>query len=575
MPKFKFPKITVSPHKGPRNAFDISQRHLFTAPLGMLLPVLTLHANPGDHFDISATDFMRTMPLNSTAFVDCKGVYEFFFVPYSQLYHPFDQFITSQKDFNSKVISDIYDGRPPRQIPTVNLKKLVTSADKLSNKSDIHRLFSLLGYGNYWTANDAKLIEKVLVPDVSVNLFPFAAYQKIYQDFYRNTQYEDYDVTYNLDSFNVHKAEAFESHAFSSAFLSARFRNYGMDYLTNVRPSALFTGTLPSNLAPSTYMSNQSVIGLTPEVGEASVNTSTPVDIISGGYSDSHTDRISVSSLRAAFAFDKLLSIMGRAPKTYKDQMKAVYGVDVPTGRDGKCYFIGGFDSPFQFADIDQTNFSDESSSPYSNQLGSSVSKGTGSGQGRVKFDVREHGMIMCIYSIIPTNQYDDTRIDPFNVKQNRSDYYIPMYDHIGMQPLYTGFINNLRLNETVAGKTYDVNKTMTTALGWQPRYSEYKTAIDINHGQFSNGGPLSYFTSNRSRSVLDNKVLSGANKFNLASSYLENFTIKDFKISPHLFDSIFKVNYNGYETTDPFFGGCFFNITKVSNMDVQSLPYA
>ena len=183
--------------------------------------------------------------------------------------------------------------------------------------------------------------------------------------------------------------------------------------------------------------------------------------------------------------------------------------------------------------------------------------------------------MIMCIYSIIPTNQYDDTRIDPFNVKQTRSDYYIPMYDHIGMQPLYAGFINNLRLNETVSGKVYDVNKTMTTALGWQPRYSEYKTAIDINHGQFSNGGPLSYFTSNRSRSVLDNKVLSGANKYNLASSYLENFTIKDFKISPHLFDSIFKVNYNGYEVTDPFFGGCFFNITKVSNMDVQSLPYA
>lgn len=110
----------------------------------------------------------------------------------------------------------------------------------------------------------------------------------------------------------------------------------------------------------------------------------------------------------------------------------------------------------------------------------------------------------------------------------------------------------------------------MTEALGWQPRYSEYKTAIDINHGQFSKGGPLSYFTSCRARSatsIPDNRYKGIA--------YLREFTLYDFKISPNLFDSVFKVNYNGYETTDPFFGGCFFNITKVSNMDVQSLPYA
>lgn len=577
MPKFKFPKITVSPHKGPRNAFDLSQRHMFTAPLGMLLPVLTLHANPGDHFDISATDFMRTMPLNSTAFVDCKGVYEFFFVPYSQLYHPFDQFITSQNDFSSAAFSRVLGNRPPSSIPTLKLPSLLA---KLSNEplvvqADSHRLFSLLGYGNYWKSSDAKLIDGIAVPDVAVNVFPFAAYQKIYQDFYRNTQYENYDLGFSLDNYTG-DISGRVGELVSNKLFNARFRNYGMDYLTNIRPSALFNGIIPSNLSPSTYMQGQSVVGLTSEVGEASTDSLS--DVVSAGYTDSHTDRVSVASLRAAFAFDKLLSIMGRAPKTYKDQMKAVYGVDVPTGRDGKCYFIGGFDSPFQFSDVDQTSFASGSDSPYTNQLGSSVSKGTGSGQGHVKFDVREHGMIMCIYSIIPSNQYDDTRIDPFNVKSTRSDYYIPMYDHIGMQPLYAGFVNNFRLSSVPAGSGVpsdwvdSTNTSMTSALGWQPRYSEYKTAIDINHGQFSNGGPLSYFTSNRSRSV---SRLNSIKTSYFNANYLKKLTINEFKISPNLFDSIFKVSYNGYETTDPFYGGCYFNVTKVSNMDVQSLPYA
>lgn len=576
MPKFKFPKITVSPHKGPRNAFDLSQRHMFTAPLGMLLPVLTLHANPGDHFDISATDFMRTMPLNSTAFVDCKGVYEFFFVPYSQIWHPFDQFITGQKDFSSSLFSKTFDRKIPMSIPTAKLKDLIDGVDSDEDKASAHRLFSLLGYGNYWDSNDGSLLSGVSIPDIDVNIFPFCAYNKIYQDFYRNTQYEQYSTGFSLDEYSTISSDVVADSLSSSKFCMPKFRNYGMDYLTNIRPSALFNGNIQSALAPVTYMQGQSVVGLTSEVGEASTGSQPDVDVVSAGYTDSHTDRVSVASLRAAFAFDKLLSIMGRAPKTYKDQMKAVYGVDVPTGRDGKCYFIGGFDSPFQFSDIDQTSASQDSSSPYRSALGSSVSKGVGSGQGHVKFDVREHGMIMCIYSIIPTNQYDDTRIDPFNVKHVRNDYYIPMYDHIGMQPLYAGFINNLRCYEqphgvVVDGKFIDKgNKSMTEALGWQPRYSEYKTAIDINHGQFSKGGPLSYFTSCRARSatsIPDNRYKGIA--------YLREFTLYDFKISPNLFDSVFKVNYNGYETTDPFFGGCFFNITKVSNMDVQSLPYA
>ena len=73
----KVPLIKPSRANRPRNAFDLSQRHLFTAPAGALLPILTMDLMPHDHVEISATDFMRTLPMNSAAFMSMRGVYEF------------------------------------------------------------------------------------------------------------------------------------------------------------------------------------------------------------------------------------------------------------------------------------------------------------------------------------------------------------------------------------------------------------------------------------------------------------------------------------------------------------------
>ena len=45
--QIKVPQITPVINKGPRNAFDLSQRHLFTAPVGALLPVQSTELMPG------------------------------------------------------------------------------------------------------------------------------------------------------------------------------------------------------------------------------------------------------------------------------------------------------------------------------------------------------------------------------------------------------------------------------------------------------------------------------------------------------------------------------------------------
>lgn len=583
--QIKVPAITPVSNKGPRNAFDLSQRHLFSAPVGALLPVQVTELMPGDHVSMKITDFMRVMPCNSAAFIDCKGSYETFFVPFSQLWKPWNQFITSMQDYNSTLLANknLIAGSPapPYLLPTADLAQFgkyinetmqagVTDDFGYKLSYGFNRLVDMLGYGKMYKSDGSALWNATNSPypaAVTVNLFRFLAYQKIYQDVYRNTQYEKFDVgSFNIDDFTSGLNTLTDDDRLRRMF-SLRYRNYGLDLLSNIRPSVLvdaYSAQAVNALNPNVYQNwADAVPTAVDDAGNVLANGTidNKVDDVIVNHVDADGD-FSIRSLRAAFAYQNLLDTMGRAPKTYKDQMKAIFGVDVPMGMEGKVQYVGGVDSPFQFGDVTNTAISaadTTASSPYTNGLGGSVVKGTAAGSGYMEFDAPVHGVLMTIYSVIPQNQYDSTRLDPFNQKKTRTDYFLPQYDHLGMQPLYQSVIS--MRNSTLSG-TAKVNNSLTRALGWQPRYSEYKTAIDINHGQFTDDGPLKFYTSDRSRGVMQSDL-----------NWLTDLHLRDLKINPNIFDSVFKVAYNGKETTDPFYGSVQFNITKVSNMDRQSMP--
>lgn len=549
----KIPLIKASRANRPRNAFDLSQKHLFTAHAGMLLPVMTLDLIPHDHVSIQATDFMRCLPMNSAAFMSMRSVYEFFFVPYSQLWHPFDQFITGMNDYRSVLQSDLYKSKSPLVIPSFKRKELYELfnapggfLNQQSNQPDIFgfksrfnflRLLDLLGYGVYVNADGSSRIDafsKLLDDTEKLSIFRLAAYQKIYSDFYRNTTYEAVDVSsFSLDNItdSISALNAFKR------FGTLRYRNAQLDYFTNLRPTPLFDNDSLNNSFFDFF------------------NTTSDTDQMPNSSSSSvflDTDEIhavSVQSIRNAFALDKLMRITQRAGKTYAEQIKAHFGFEVSEGRDGRVNYIGGFDSNIQVGDV--TQMSGTTASPeqgvsikHGGYLGRVTGKAQGSGSGHIEFDAHEHGILMCIYSLVPDMQYDATRIDPFVTKLSRGDFFMPEFEDLGMQPLQTRYIS-------------DIPTQTEKFKGWQPRYSEYKTSLDINHGQFANGQPLSYWTVGRGR----------------AGETLETFDIASLKINPKWLDSIFAVNYNGTQITDCVFGGCQFNVQKVSDMSENGEP--
>lgn len=551
----KIPRIKSTKANRPRNAFDLSQKHVFSAPPGALLPILSLDLNYHDHVEIQASDFMRTMPMNTAAFVSMRSVYEFFFVPYSQLWHPFDQFITGMKDFRSSAVSSVLSGNVPQLVPCADRNLLfsavkdVTTGDIFGfpNKANYIRLLDLLGYGRPLIDSNVPFTSSSiggsgLPSGGNVSLFRLAAYNKIYNDYYRNTTYELQDLnSFNLDLVNGKKSFNKEN---VGEILKFHYRNAPIDYLTNIVPKPLFD--LPFNLDDSITLSYPSIKAKNP-LSTSDGNESVLIK-------PDATIGISVSSIRSAFALDKLLQISMRAGKTYAEQIEAHFGVSVSEGRDGQVYYLGGFDSNVQVGDVTQTSgttdpaVSDLSKSKLAGYLGKVTGKGVGSGSGRITFDAKEPGILMCIYSLVPAMQYDSNRLDPFLAKVSRGDFFIPEFENLGMQPLRSMFISD------------SVYGTKHSMLGWQPRYSEYKTAVDINHGQFINLAPLSYWTIGRFR-------------LNSNSVSYNGFKIEQLKINPHWLDSIFAVNYNGEEITDCIFGYVHFNIQKVSDMSEDGMP--
>ena len=75
----------------------------------------------------------------------------------------------------------------------------------------------------------------------------------------------------------------------------------------------------------------------------------------------------------------------------------------------------------------------------------------------------------MGIHYTQPVAEYDSSRVDSFNRKLTRQDYFVPEYDNLGLQSV-------LRMDAVVEpDSTLNTNNDV---LGFAPRYNEYKSLI-------------------------------------------------------------------------------------------------
>lgn len=598
-------KIPSPKPKLARNGFDLSSRRIFSAKAGQLLPVGCWECNPSEHFQISVQDIVRTTNLNTAAFARMKEYYHFFFVSYKSLWQWFDQFIVG----TSNPVSALNGIKKNHTVdynyvcsstPMFDLNTFVThlKSDAMKNtldsqafplKNGAFKLLNMLNYGvtesgmfydytSYFSNDPANAFNNDLdraggnsfltnsahKGNIMVSPFRLLAYQKIFNDFYRNQDWTPADVrSFNIDDY-ADDSNVIIDKSVVQSFCQMRYRPYPKDWLTGMKPTPNYDKGI-FNLPD--YVSGTS--NMKPGRNPGSVGVSS---------SGSSTLTFSVNDLRAAFALDKMLEATRRANGLdYSSQIEAHFGFKVPESRASDARFLGGFDNSIPISEVVATADSSSGSST-AKQLGDLAGKGLGSlNSGKISFDVKEHGIIMCIYSAAPQVEYNASYLDSFNKKFKREDFYQPEFADLGYQPVLS---SDLLLTAVDPSRTPTVkdatgvaitptaaNELNNLLLGWQTRYNEYKTARDVVFGQFESSGNLRYWTTPRFDLRFDRFV---SKKTQLSvGNYASGLSSSQFYINPNVVNPIFLVSAT---LGDHFYINSFFDVKAVRPMSVHGL---
>ena len=558
-----------------RNAFDLSHNDVFSCAPGMLLPISCTEVLPNEHYEINPQIFLRTMPLNSAAFIRMRQHIEFFFVPMRVLCRQFNQFVVGTK-YPMSGLSALNEFN--KSLPSMSLTGLMDAAKDATTsdglgipvKNGALRLLDLLGYG---FSSVRELTNKNYPPKYtfggveqtspSLSILRLACYQKIYQDYYRNPYWEPADASkFNFDDkFGLILYNSTDGDRVRS-LLTIQYRNWTKDFFTSVQPT--FQGapfvTRSVDMGQFFFGSPSSIPTFRPSTNTVKVNAGIPDDSTSKVSSlyvsnvGSGAVSIPLHNIRAAFALDKLYRLQQQSGNgSYGEQIKNRFGFG-GVHDDWKATYLGGSSAPVSIGEV-ITTANTQSGDTAIGQTGDIYGKASSVNDAKITFDTKEHGIIMGIFSVTPDADYNSFGIDPHNFKLNFEQFYQPEFDRLGHQPLNTYYLSCLSMSSTT-----DSSSWLQRVIGFQNRYLEYKTGFDKVHGQFCTGGSLSAWSAPRNSGLL------------LQSSGY-GFNYNSLKVSPKILNSICSVTFDGSDTTDPILVDSHISIKAIRPMSVSDEP--
>lgn len=544
-------------NKTSRNGFDLSFKKNFTAKAGELLPVMVKEVLPGDSFKINLRSFTRTQPINTAAFARIREYYDFYFVPYDLLWNKANTVLTQMYDNPQHSVSMnpidnfVLSGTMPSITASGLAKYLVNvndSGEELNyfgyNRAFCSaKLMEYLGYGNFYRyakGDQFTWDEHPLLNNLNFNIFGFLAYQKIYSDYYRDSQWERIaPSTFNVD------------------FMDGSGNNSIEPYLDGDSSSDIITNY---NLFDLRYCNWQKDLfhGLVPhqQYGESAVVQTSNVE--SGNPTD-----FTILALRQAEFLQKWKEITQSGNKDYKDQIEKHWGVSAGDALSEMCTYLGGISSSLDINEVVNSNITGDNAADI-------AGKGTGVSNGYINFNAgAKYGVIMCIYHCLPLLDYTADLLESAFTKVNATDYAIPEFDRVGMEAVpFAKMINPLK-NE--GGLNFTAFASMI--MGYAPRYIDYKTSVDSSIGGFRDtlkNWVISYGNTSicNQLSTLKGPALPGPEP----SVAPMNYTF--FKVNPDCLNPLFAVAVDSEISTDQFLCSSFFDVKVVRNLDTDGLPY-
>ena len=607
---------------GVRNVFDLSQRHIFSAKAGQIIPVACVDTVPGDKFELDLVNIARTMPLNTAAFTRMKQSFDWVFVPYRALWSRFNEFIAQRNDPRSALYGTTSMDNPnmtPCYVPNISLNRIREILYENVNETDImgfskmyegYRLMDMLGYGDFLHRSSPE------DTSVHVNLWRALAYQKACCQFYRDSVHDPLEDAFAFNVDDVQGTSVANSDLYTVRgtsvenikkmvdIFSLRYRPWKKDIVTGTMPtmqygavsavplSADLSGTLVTGDAdyPSTYdISNRSYIYNmeSPQADFAGLRKGTLM--IGNPTSDSQRDLYAHSEspdnnwwfaqMRTKHTHSGTVNLGGEGQTLFDIiQLRKAEAIQKWKERTLRA----GFHTDKQFeahygvsADEDgkwcadfigsvdsYINIDEVLTTANNNAVegGTDVNNSVGDIAGK-GVGVTNGGKLH-----FETNQFGvlmclwscTPEADYSSYGLDQNNTLIERFDY------FTSEFENLGL-QAVPQSIYNMFPgSVAQVIGYGPRYWNYKTALDKVHGEFNylrdgeTSGSLYDWATPRRDLTQDTNLP----------------TIGAYYINPRILDSIFAVACDNTQKTDQFLVNVMLDIKAIRGMSVIGLPY-
>jgi len=426
---------SVKMTKPKKNVFDLTHDVKLSANMGELTPILTLECVPGDKFDLACESMIRFAPMTAPVMHRMDVTMHYFFVPNRILWDNWEEFITNA---NSNIVAPYIQynnwDEPERQ----NAKRFLDYMGVPPNLSSPN------------------------VPQ-NINALPLAAYQAIYNEFYRDENLID-PVYYKL----VDGSQG--SFVDSQRYLTLRNRAWEHDYFTAALPFAqkgpavdIPIGTVELDTEGTTPAFWKDADNRTTDSGAGDVTSYlNGVNAVNGNnavYDPNGSLEVqptTINELRRAFRLQEWLEKNARGGTRYIENILAHFGVKSSDARLQRPEYITGVKSPVVVSEVLNTSGGD--TLPQGNMAGHGISVGSGrSGS----YYCEEHGYIIGIMSVMPKTAYQQGIPKTF-LKNDPLEYFWPSFAHIGEQ-------------EVTKNELYAYTENANETFGYVPRYAEYK----------------------------------------------------------------------------------------------------
>ena len=594
-----------------RNGFSLGHPLKFSAQVGELLPIFHRTIMPGDKFTCRVSHFTRTSDVQTAAYTQIKEYFDWFFVPYRILQRDLPQ-ILAQDTRNPQIATSVLASKQiGSKIPCINLVNIygidgssgvVGRLMQEKNQFGFNRgyksakLLSYLGYGQV-TSSQLKKIENAELSSIGeifnsgsyeCSLLPLAAYQAIFYNWFRNTQWEtNQPQNYNFDwatagNYKWHvNFDEYPSFWSNPTMFDLQYVNYPKDLFFGVLPNSQMgddaevsilgtasfgqrTGYIPVGSFESQSEQVSQQVQLTGNVGSSGANNYQVHDVTNQDLSNDYlgiakndlptaqfNSAFSILELRKSEAMQKYREILGTGENNYKSILEKLFNVDVSDKLINIPYYLGGSSSEINISEVENTNLTG------SNQV-VLRGKGIGSSNGdTITFESKdEYGILMCVYHAQPVIDYKLNNLHFDITKTDADDYALPIFDSLGLVELPLTHV------DISAGLNLD---NRMTHLGYTIRNYDYKTAVSRSLGAFRETELQTWY------SPIDFDYL----KDYVLNNYWSGLNSSFFKVNPHIVDDIFVLDAGDEVFTDQLRIKATFDISAVRPLSRYGVPYA